>query len=62
MIPTVDDLKKYLERKRVVYYTQIAKRFRINVVTVSELIKPLEKDQVVSIEKVGQYKFVKLVK
>ena len=62
MIPSVEDLKEFLEKNRSVYLSQIAKKFGINVVTVSELIKPLEKDRLVVIEKIGQYKFVKLIK
>lgn len=62
MIPSVEALKNFLEKKRSANFSQIARRFDINNITVSEIVKSLEKENLVSIERVGQYKFVKLVK
>ena len=62
MIPSVDALKDFLEKNQSANFSQIARKFGINNVTVSEMIKSMEKDCIVSIEKIGQYKFVKLVK
>ena len=62
MIPSVDDLKGFLEKKETANFSQIARKFGINNITVSELVKSLERKNLVSIERVGQYKFVKLVK
>jgi len=62
MIPSTDDLKNFLEKKRFANFSQIARRFDINNITVSELVKSLEKENLVSIERVGQYKFVKMLK
>ena len=62
MIPSVEALKNFLKKNRSANFSQIARRFDINNITVSELVKSLEKENLVSIEKVGQYKFVKLLK
>ena len=62
MIPSVEDLKGFLEKNQAANFSQIARKFGINKVTVSELVKSLEESRIVSIEKIGQYKFVKLVK
>ena len=61
MIPSVEDLKDFLEKNQAANFSQIARKFRISVITVSELIKPLERDNVVLVERVGQHKFVKLL-
>ncbi|GEM_PF-3399819 len=62
MIPSLDELRGFLQQNHNANFSQIARKFEINNVTVSELIKSFAKEHIVTIEKIGQYKFVKLVK
>lgn len=62
MIPSVDDLRDFLEKNQSANFSQIARKFGISIITVSELIKPLLRKKRILIRQIGPNKFVEVIK
>ena len=62
MIPKENDLLDFIKKRDIVNFSAIAKYFGIQNITVSDLIKDLEKKRLVTIQKLGGSKIVRIKK
>jgi Mn-dependent DtxR family transcriptional regulator len=62
MIPKEKELVDFIKKRDLVNFSVIAKYFDIQNITVSDLIKDLEKKKLVTIKKLGGSKIVRLRK
>ncbi len=62
MIPGEKELLEFIRKKDIINFSTIAKRYSIQNVTVSDLIKDLEKKKLVTVQKLGGSKIVRIKK
>ncbi|MBT4577198.1 hypothetical protein HOB91_02620 [Candidatus Woesearchaeota archaeon] len=60
MFPTEKELITFIKKKGLVNFSMIAKHFKIQNTTVSDLVASLEQKKVLSIKKLGGSKLVLL--
>ena len=60
MIPKEKELLNFIKSKDIVNFSIIAKQYNIQNITVSDIIKDLEKKKLVKVKKLGGSKIVRL--